>query len=107
MWIERVALKDHRQIAFLRRRCRHVDAAYGDTPGRGRLEPGNQPQESALPAPGWSDENQEFSRSRSEIDGANGHMAVGVRFRHAVELNADRLHQPLLAPADSPATIRR
>src|ERR1700741_2676455 len=59
--IERVRLKNHRDVALLRRRVRDVDAAEQHaTPGR-LLEAGDRTQESALAAPGRPYEHDDLA----------------------------------------------
>src|SRR6185312_11540534 len=50
VWVERVALEDHRQIALLRRHVRDRLSIDEDAPTRRSIEAGNQPKDRALAA---------------------------------------------------------
>ena len=77
--IERIILKDHRDITL---RCRYgVDALVADEQiaGRDRLETGNDPQQCRLPATGRADEHYELMVRNLEIEvGDDGDITVAL-----------------------------
>ena len=91
--VERVALKDHRDVALARRQFGDVDAADPDRARRHLLEPGDHPQGRALAAPRGTDEDHELALRDLQRQVVDRDHAAG-------ELLADRLE---LDPAQPPA----
>src|SRR6185437_15292926 len=83
--VERVCLKDHRDVARARRQLRHVPVADQDRPPRDLLEPRDHPQERRLPAAGRTDEDEELARVDAEGDVVDGDDAASEGLRDAVQ----------------------
>ena len=65
--VERVVLKDHRDVPVLRGQVVDDLAVEGHVPGRDGLEAGDHPQRGRLPAAGWSDEHNELAAGHLEV----------------------------------------
>jgi hypothetical protein len=85
VWVERVVLEDHRDIAVPRSDLGHVAAADDDT-SRGRLlQSCNQPQERGLAATGRADEDGELTVLDREVDIVDGADAAAERLRDVLD----------------------
>ncbi len=85
VWIERVVLEDHRDVAILRREVVHdlsvdLDGARGD-----RLETRHHPERGRLPAPRRPDEDDELAGCDLEVQRGDGFGPVGIYLRQLVE----------------------
>ena len=84
--VERVVLKDHRDVAVLRRDVVHEAVANVQTARRDRLEPRDHPERRALAAPRRTDEHDELAVSDVEVDAVHRDVpAVLIYFSHAFE----------------------
>src|SRR6185312_2520405 len=83
--IERVGLKDHRQIAFSRRKIGSVGAGDTDLALVGLTQPRNQPEQRRLAASRRADHRDEFAGFDAEVD--------TVKHLHGVEGLADAVQR--------------
>ena len=84
---ERVVLEDQADATLLRRdpaRPGDLAATELDGAGVGSLEPGRQPQQRGLAAPGGADEREDLAGRDVEVDGAD-RVVLGVRLRRAAQ----------------------
>ncbi len=79
VWVERIVLEDHRDVALLRSDVRHVAFADEDGSVADILEPRNATQERRLPAAGWADEHDELAVFDRQVDAVDGAHAVRER----------------------------
>ena len=85
MRIERIGLKNHRDVAFARREIvRHFaadqDAAFGDI-----LEPRHHPERRRFAATRRTDEHQELAVGDGNIEPADGLLTARIALGHRVE----------------------
>jgi len=89
--VQGVALKDHRDIAILRRDVINHAVADEELPGGDGLEAGDHPQCGALAAAGRTNENNEFTVGDVEVYSVNGDNGVLIHFANAFEFYASHL----------------
>ena len=83
--VERVALKDHRDVALLRRQIGDVPAADEQAAARRGLQPGDHPQHRALAAAGRPDQDDELAVGDRQVEILHGHVTVGVHLGDGFE----------------------
>jgi hypothetical protein len=88
--IERVVLKDHRDVAVGRLEVSHVHTPDRDRPVRDFLEAGDHSQERRLSAARRADEHHEFAVCHRQRDVVDGPDSARELLRHMFEL--DRCH---------------
>src|SRR5262249_6625339 len=71
MWIERVALEDHRDVTAARREVGDVAVTDPDLAVANVLEAGDHPQQRRLPAAGRADQDEELTVGNVERDAVN------------------------------------
>ena len=97
MRVERVVLKDHRDVAVLGLELVDPPVADADLAGADLLEPGDHPKRRRLAAAGRADEHHELLVGDREIDPGDGDHVPEPLGEPA---NVDRGHPSLpLAPA--------
>jgi len=105
VWIERVVLEDHRDVAIARGEVVHDLAGDPDLARADLLEPGDHAQGSRLAAPGRADEYDELALCDLEVEVTDRDHVAAVDLGKVDEL--DLGHYPRTAPAVSPNAIRR
>jgi hypothetical protein len=85
MGIQRVALEDHRNIPFLRRKRGDILVSNQDAPDRRGLQPGNHAERGALAAAGRAHQNHEFSVGDLQVQPLRGDVAVRVGLSHSFQ----------------------
>jgi len=93
--IERVVLKDHRDVAVRQFEVRHVHVADRDRAFRDLLEAGDHPPERRLPATRRTDEHHELPVGDCQRDVVSSDDAAGERLRHVVELDGSHAYGPV------------
>jgi hypothetical protein len=84
--VQRVVLKDHRDVPVLRRQVVDETVADVDTPRRDGLEPGDHPERGSLAAPRRAHEHDQLAVGDVEVDAMNGDIAaVLIYLSHAFE----------------------
>src|SRR5262249_10942913 len=91
VWVERIALEDHGDVARARRQFSDVAAADRDPAARGLLEPRDHPQERRFAAAGRPDEYEELAVRNLERDVVDPDR---VRKGLADSLERDLSHSP-------------
>src|SRR4029077_13756654 len=76
--IEGIALKDHGQVAVLRRPVCDFFIIQEDTAACGCLKSGDDPQDGCLPTSRRADQNDQFAVADLEIDPSNRLLSIGV-----------------------------
>src|SRR5205807_6818790 len=103
--IERVALKDHGDVALARGELVHDAVADPDLAVRDLLETRDHPERRRLAAAGRSHQDDELALADLEVEAVHGEGSVAVDLAHVLEV--DRRHgRPLTAPAVSPKATR-
>jgi hypothetical protein len=67
--IERIGLKDHRDLAVARIKVGHIPVADEDLAARRQFKTGDHPQRGGLSAAGRADEDDELSGGDLQIEG--------------------------------------
>ena len=97
MWIERVVLEHHRDVACLGRNV--VDDAITDLhcAGGDGFQASNHPERRALSTSGWADEHDELSILHIKIDAVNRYLlrTFTVNFTDAAERYPRHTIRPL------------
>jgi hypothetical protein len=85
--VQGVVLKNHRDVAVLRRDFIHDALADRKPARRDRLESGDHAQRGALPASGRPNEHDELAVRDIQIDAVHSHVAVSalVHLAHAFQ----------------------
>src|SRR5688572_23566651 len=85
MWVERVALEDHRDVAVARGHV--VDDALADPEHAlaDVLEPGDHAERRGLAATGWPHEDHELAVLDLQIHAPDSTRSVGIDLAHSVE----------------------
>jgi hypothetical protein len=92
--IERVALKDHCQVARLRRHAGHIGAADDNASGCGGFEAGNQPQQRALATAGWTYQHEKFTVIDVKVDLSDRDMPIREGLRNSLEPDGGHAFSP-------------
>ena len=100
VWVERVVLEDHRNVARARRQVVHDALADPDLAVRDLLETRDHAQRGRLSAAGRADEHDELAVVDIEVEVGDGTVAVTVGLGHVVE--GDCGHGELLTPLPRP-----
>ena len=90
VWVQRVALEDHCDVAMSRREVGDVRFVDAKRPRRHILQTRHHPQERRLPAAGGPDEHDELPVRDREADVVHGPVPVAVDLRDVLE--TDRRH---------------
>ena len=107
--VQRVVLEHHRDVALTGRQAVDDGAADADLARRRLVEPGEQSQRGALPAPRRPDEDQELPVGHGQVETLEGDDVARVTPRDVTELDfchvqpfspvdCDRLHEVALRP---------
>src|SRR5207302_10897394 len=70
--VERVALEDHGDAAFARRKVVDHAAANEDVAGRGRFQSGDHAQQCGLPGAGWAEKDQKLAFASFQVHAVYG-----------------------------------
>ena len=105
--VQGVALKDHGDVAVLRRPVRHVALADAHPPARRGFEARDHAQGGGLAAAGGADQHDELAVVDGQIEGVDGELSAGILLGNGFERNGGHEHHPLMAPAVRPLTMRR
>ena len=101
--VERVALEDHRDVAFLRGQVVDDLVADPELAAADLLEAGDHAQRGRLAAAGRADENHQLAVLDLQVEVEDGLGSVVVDLRDAVEFD---LRQFLVLPSDYELTAR-
>ena len=97
VWVQRVVLEDHRNVARARRQVVHDALADPDLAVRDLLETRDHAQRRRLAATGRADEHDELAVLDREVEVGDGAVAVTVDLGDVVE--GDSGHGELLIPS--------
>jgi hypothetical protein len=91
VWVQRVTLEDHGDVAILRWNVVHETVPDEKLSGGNGLEAGDHPESSALAASGRTNKNDEFTVGNIEVHSVNGDHGVLIHFANAFEFYARHL----------------
>ena len=85
VWIERVVLENHCDIAIARRQTRDVPLANLYSSGIGEFEAGDDAQQGRLAAPAWPQNGEEAARLYGQIDAVDRRaQGAGIGLRNGI-----------------------
>ena len=73
VWPQRVALKHHARVAFVRRHARHIVVAEKNAPAFRQVKSGDGAQQRRLPATARPEEEKDFARLDAQVDRMKRH----------------------------------